>query len=171
MTLVVMMTASSTQFLKFLCSKAHQRRKPRRGHLVVSAAEVRRDRQLEIAQKVVDSVVGQERLAKLSGGVAVIKVGGGSEVEVNEAKDRVTDALNATRAAVQEGIVPGGGAALLHASKKLASLGESLDNADQRVGVEIVAKACRASRPRGGSRPEQQLSSARFDRVFLLSLA
>merc|ERR1719460_1786352 len=86
----------------------------------------------------------QERLAKLSGGVAVIKVGGGSEVEVNEAKDRVTDALNATRAAVQEGIVPGGGAALLHASKKLASLSESLENADQRAGVEIVAKACQA---------------------------
>ena len=59
----------------------------------------------------------QERLAKLTGGVAIIKVGGASEVEVNEKKDRVTDALNATRAAVAEGIVPGGGSALLHASK------------------------------------------------------
>ena len=57
----------------------------------------------------------QERLAKLSGGIAVLKVGGGSEVEVGEKKDRVVDALNATKAAVEEGIVPGGGAALLHA--------------------------------------------------------
>lgn len=57
----------------------------------------------------------QERLAKLSGGIAVLKIGGGSEVEVGEKKDRVTDALNATKAAVEEGIVPGGGAALLHA--------------------------------------------------------
>jgi len=86
----------------------------------------------------------QERLAKLSGGVAVIKVGGGSEVEVNEAKDRVTDALNATRAAVEEGIVPGGGAALLHASKKLPALKESLTVADQRLGVDIIARACEA---------------------------
>lgn len=62
------------------------------------------------------------RLAKLSGGVAVIKVGGASDVEVGEKKDRVTDALNATRAAVSEGIVPGGGAALLYASSALAEL-------------------------------------------------
>merc|ERR1712228_908075 len=72
----------------------------------------------------------KERLAKLSGGVAVIKVGGASEVEVNEVKDRLNDALNATRAALEEGIVPGGGAALLHATRKLESL--KLDNLDQQ---------------------------------------
>merc|ERR1712118_507224 len=70
----------------------------------------------------------QERLAKLSGGVAVIKVGGASEVEVGEKKDRVTDALNATRAAVEEGIVPGGGSALLHASKALESVEDGCEN-------------------------------------------
>ncbi|KAE9327964.1 Chaperonin, partial [Phytophthora fragariae] len=86
----------------------------------------------------------QERLAKLSGGVAVIKVGGASEVEVGEKKDRVVDALNATRAAVAEGIVPGGGAALLWASRSLNTLYESCANLDQKVGVEIVERACRA---------------------------
>jgi len=84
----------------------------------------------------------QERLAKLSGGVAVIKVGGVSEVEVAEKKDRVTDALNATRAAVEEGIVPGGGTALLRAAQKLEGL--KLANFDQNVGVDIVRKALRA---------------------------
>jgi len=83
----------------------------------------------------------QKRLAKLSGGVAVIKVGGASEVEVGEKKDRVDDALNATRAAVAEGIVPGGGIALLNASTKLDSL--ELTNRDQMVGIEIVTKALR----------------------------
>ncbi|CEG38507.1 chaperonin [Plasmopara halstedii] len=86
----------------------------------------------------------QERLAKLSGGVAVIKVGGASEVEVGEKKDRVVDALNATRAAVAEGIVPGGGAALLWASRTLNTLFDSCANLDQKVGVEIVERACRA---------------------------
>jgi len=81
----------------------------------------------------------QERLAKLSGGVAVLKIGGASEIEVNEKKDRVTDALNATRAAVDEGIVPGGGTALLFASKVLASLKTA--NFDQKVGVDIIANA------------------------------
>mmetsp|Transcript_4935 Transcript_4935/g.8554 ORF Transcript_4935/g.8554 Transcript_4935/m.8554 type:complete len:577 (+) Transcript_4935:136-1866(+) len=81
----------------------------------------------------------QERLAKLSGGVAVLKIGGASEVEVNEKKDRVTDALNATRAAVDEGIVPGGGTALLFASKVLANLKTA--NFDQKVGVDIIANA------------------------------
>ena len=86
----------------------------------------------------------QERLAKLSGGVAVIKVGGGSEVEVNEKKDRITDALCATRAAVQEGIVAGGGTALLRASQALEALSKdpSLSN-DQRTGVNIVRNAIR----------------------------
>jgi len=83
----------------------------------------------------------KERLAKLSGGVAVLKVGGTTEVEVNEKKDRITDALNATRAAVEEGIVPGGGVALLHASKALASL--KGDNPDQNSGIDLVARALR----------------------------
>jgi chaperonin GroEL len=83
----------------------------------------------------------QERLAKLAGGVAVIKVGGATEVEVKERKDRVDDALNATRAAVEEGIVPGGGVALFRAAQKLNVKG---DNEDQDVGVQIVKKALEA---------------------------
>jgi chaperonin GroEL len=81
----------------------------------------------------------QERLAKLAGGVAVIRVGGSTEVEVKERKDRVDDSLHATRAAVEEGIVPGGGVALARASLILAKL--KADNDDQRFGVEIVRKA------------------------------
>jgi chaperonin GroEL len=81
----------------------------------------------------------QERLAKLAGGVAVIRVGGSTEIEVKERKDRVDDALNATRAAVQEGIVVGGGAALLHASKVLKGL--KGENADQDAGIQIVRRA------------------------------
>ena len=84
----------------------------------------------------------QERLAKLAGGVAVIRVGGATEVEVKERKDRVDDALNATRAAVEEGIVPGGGTALLYASKILA--GVKGDNDDQTAGVNIVRRAVQA---------------------------
>jgi chaperonin GroEL len=84
----------------------------------------------------------QERLAKLAGGVAVIRVGGSTEVEVKERKDRVDDALNATRAAVEEGIVPGGGVALARASKVLAALKPA--NEDQRVGLEIVRRAVQA---------------------------
>lgn len=83
----------------------------------------------------------QERLAKLSGGVAVIKVGGASEVEVGEKRDRIDDALNATRAAVEEGIVPGGGTALLYASLNLGDV--KTDNFDQEIGVEIIKKAIR----------------------------
>src|SRR5271165_6825767 len=81
----------------------------------------------------------QERLAKLAGGVAIIRVGGSTEVEVKERKDRVDDSLHATRAAVEEGIVPGGGVALARASLILAKL--KVDNDDQRVGIEIVRKA------------------------------
>ena len=81
----------------------------------------------------------QERLAKLAGGVAIIRVGGSTEVEVKERKDRVDDGLHATRAAVEEGIVPGGGVALARASLILAKL--NADNDDQRVGIEIVRKA------------------------------
>jgi chaperonin GroEL len=83
----------------------------------------------------------QERLAKLAGGVAVIKVGGATEVEVKEKKDRVDDALNATRAAVEEGIVPGGGVALLWAAKSLKTKG---DNEDQDAGINIVRRALQA---------------------------
>ena len=84
----------------------------------------------------------QERLAKLSGGVAVIKVGGATEIEVKERKDRVDDALHATRAAVEEGIVPGGGVALLRAAKALDAL--TYDNDDQKVGIQIVRRAIQA---------------------------
>ncbi|WP_421577493.1 chaperonin GroEL [Shinella sp. M31] len=83
----------------------------------------------------------QERLAKLAGGVAVIRVGGSTEVEVKEKKDRIDDALNATRAAVQEGIVPGGGVALLRSSTKISVKGE---NADQEAGINIVRRALQA---------------------------
>ncbi|MBY2922208.1 chaperonin GroEL [Rhizobium leguminosarum] len=84
----------------------------------------------------------QERLAKLAGGVAVIRVGGSTEVEVKEKKDRVDDALHATRAAVQEGILPGGGVALLRAVKALDNVKTA--NGDQRVGVDIVRRAVEA---------------------------
>jgi chaperonin GroEL len=81
----------------------------------------------------------QERLAKLAGGVAVIKVGGATEIEVKERKDRVDDALHATRAAVEEGIVPGGGTALLYATKALDGVEGAND--DQTRGVDIVRRA------------------------------
>jgi len=84
----------------------------------------------------------QERLAKLAGGVAVIKVGGASEVEVKERKDRVDDALHATRAAVEEGIVPGGGTALLYATKALDGLAG--ENEDQTRGIDIIRRALQA---------------------------
>ncbi|MET0172428.1 MAG: TCP-1/cpn60 chaperonin family protein, partial [Agrobacterium vaccinii] len=80
----------------------------------------------------------QERLAKLAGGVAVIRVGGSTEIEVKERKDRIDDALNATRAAVQEGIVPGGGTALLRSSTKITVKGA---NDDQEAGINIVRRA------------------------------
>ena len=81
----------------------------------------------------------QERLAKLAGGVAVIRVGGATEIEVKERRDRVDDALNSTRAAVEEGVVPGGGAALLYAAKSLDKL--NVANDDQRVGIDIVRRS------------------------------
>ncbi|MFN7038466.1 MAG: chaperonin GroEL [Alphaproteobacteria bacterium] len=84
----------------------------------------------------------QERLAKLSGGVAVLKVGGATEVEVKERKDRVEDALNATRAAVQEGIVPGGGVTLFYAARALENV--SGENEDQKAGINIVKRALQA---------------------------
>jgi chaperonin GroEL len=84
----------------------------------------------------------QERLAKLAGGVAVIRVGGATETEVKEKKDRVEDAMHATRAAVEEGVVPGGGVALLYAAKVLDDLKPADD--DQRVGIDIVRRALQA---------------------------
>ena len=84
----------------------------------------------------------QERLAKLSGGVAVIRVGGATEIEVKEKRDRVEDAMNSTRAAVEEGIVPGGGVALLRATTALSKI--ALDNPDQQTGVDIVRRAIQA---------------------------
>jgi chaperonin GroEL len=84
----------------------------------------------------------QERLAKLAGGVAVIRVGGSTEVEVKERKDRVDDATHATRAAVEEGVVPGGGVALLYAAKSLDGL--TPENSDQKVGIDIIRRALQA---------------------------
>ena len=89
-----------------------------------------------------DSEKLQERLAKLAGGVAVVRVGGSTEVEVKERKDRVDDAMHATRAAVEEGIIPGGGSALIYAGRGLAKLSPAND--DQAVGVNIVRKAIQA---------------------------
>ena len=99
-------------------------------------------RQIEDTTSDYDKEKLQERLAKLAGGVAVIRVGGSTEVEVKEKKDRVDDALNATRAAADEGIVPGGGTALLKASKALAGL--TGDNDDQTAGIAIVRRALQA---------------------------
>ncbi|XP_024022389.1 chaperonin CPN60-2, mitochondrial isoform X1 [Morus notabilis] len=94
---------------------------------------------IELSTSDYDKEKLQERLAKLSGGVAVLKIGGASEAEVGEKKDRVTDALNATKAAVEEGIVPGGGVALLYASKELEELQTA--NFDQKIGVQIIQNA------------------------------
>ena len=99
-------------------------------------------RQIEDTTSDYDKEKLQERLAKLAGGVAVVRVGGSTEVEVKEKKDRVDDALNATRAAVEEGIVPGGGVALLKASKVLE--GMTGDNDDQNAGIAIVRRALQA---------------------------
>ncbi|MDI4662824.1 chaperonin GroEL [Xanthobacter autotrophicus] len=98
--------------------------------------------QIETTTSDYDREKAQERLAKLAGGVAVVRVGGSTEVEVKEKKDRVDDALHATRAAVEEGIVPGGGVALLRSIKVLEGL--KVDNADQKTGIEIVRRAIQA---------------------------
>ncbi|MFL0418630.1 chaperonin GroEL [Sphingomonas sp. 179-I 2A4 NHS] len=104
------------------------------------AAQIRQ--QIETTTSDYDREKLQERLAKLAGGVAVIRVGGATEVEVKEKKDRVDDALHATRAAVEEGILPGGGVALLRAVKALENLSPAND--DQKAGVEIVRRALKA---------------------------
>jgi len=98
-------------------------------------------KQIEDTSSDYDKEKLQERLAKLAGGVAVIKVGGATEVEVKERKDRVDDALNATRAAVEEGVIPGGGVALLRAAQNIDVKGE---NADEQAGIDIVRRALEA---------------------------
>ena len=109
----------------------------------VIAARVAQVRaQIEDTNSDYDKEKLQERLAKLAGGIAVIRVGGATEIEVKERKDRVDDALNATRAAVQEGVVPGGGVALVHAGKVLATL--KGENNDQDAGIKIVRRAIQA---------------------------
>lgn len=113
------------------------------GEKVAIAARVTQIRaQIEETTSDYDREKLQERLAKLAGGIAVIKVGGATEIEVKERKDRVDDALNATRAAVQEGVVPGGGVALVHAGKVL--LGLEGENSDQTAGIAIIRKALQA---------------------------
>jgi chaperonin GroEL len=98
--------------------------------------------QLESTDSTYEKEKLEERLGKISGGVAVIRVGGSSEVEVNEKKDRMNDALNATKAAVSEGVVAGGGIALLYSSKILENFDE-YENESQKVGINIVHKAIR----------------------------
>src|SRR5204863_6652734 len=95
--------------------------------------------QIEETTSEYDKEKFHERLAKLAGGVEILRVGGATEVEVKERKDRVDDAMHATRAAVEEGIVPGGGVALLRASEHLKGL--RTKNDDQKTGVDIVRKA------------------------------
>jgi chaperonin GroEL len=112
----------------------------KKGDITARCSQLRQ--QIDVTTSDYDREKLQERLAKLSGGVAVIKVGGATEVEVKERKDRVEDALNATRAAVEEGIVPGGGAALLHAVRAIARL--KVENDDQTAGVDIVRRAIMA---------------------------
>lgn len=111
-----------------------------KGLIDARIAQIRQ--QIEEASSDYDREKLQERLAKLAGGVAVIKVGGASEMEVKEKKDRVDDAKHATYAAITEGIVPGGGSALLYATKVLDGL--KPDNADQQKGIDIVRKALQA---------------------------
>jgi chaperonin GroEL len=111
-----------------------------RGDIESRCAQIRR--QVEETSSDYDREKLQERLAKLAGGVAVIRVGGATEVEVKEKKDRVDDAMHATRAAVEEGIIAGGGTALLYATKVLTNL--KGDNQDQQVGIDIIRRAIQA---------------------------
>jgi chaperonin GroEL len=112
----------------------------KKGDIQARAGQIRQ--QIEETTSDYDREKLQERLAKLAGGVAVIRVGGSTEVEVKERKDRVDDALHATRAAVEEGVLPGGGIALLRALKALDKVQPT--NADQKAGVEIVRRAIQA---------------------------
>jgi chaperonin GroEL len=108
--------------------------------IAARVAQIRR--QIEDAPSDYDEERLRERLSKLTGGVAILRVGGATEIEVRERTDRIEDALNATRAAVAEGVVPGGGAALVHAGKALAGLRG--DNRDQDAGIAIVRRAIQA---------------------------
>src|SRR5919112_494019 len=108
----------------------------------IAARVARIKAQIEEATSDYETEKLQERLAKMTGGVAVIRVGGATEVEVKERKDRVDDAVHATRAAIQEGIVPGGGVTLLYATRAIDAIVPA--NADERVGIDIVRKALRA---------------------------
>jgi chaperonin GroEL len=112
----------------------------KKADIVARVAQIKQ--QIEDTTSDYDREKLQERLAKLAGGVAVIKVGGSTEIEVKEKKDRVDDALNATRAAVEEGIVPGGGVALIRALRALDGLKSA--NEDQKVGINIVRRALQA---------------------------
>jgi len=114
----------------------------KKGDIEARVAQIRT--QIEETTSDYDREKLQERLAKLAGGVAVLRVGGATEVEVKERKDRVDDALNATRAAVEEGIVPGGGTALLSATKAINAVIDNAENADQQAGVNIVLRAIQA---------------------------
>ncbi|OLS43452.1 chaperonin GroL [Rhodovulum sulfidophilum] len=111
-----------------------------KGAIVARVTQIRA--QIEETTSDYDKEKLQERLAKLAGGIAVIRVGGATEIEVKERKDRVDDALNATRAAVQEGVVPGGGVALVHAGKMLETL--KGENNDLDAGIKIVRRAIQA---------------------------
>ncbi len=108
--------------------------------IAARAAQIRKE--IDVTTSDYDREKLQERLAKISGGVAVLRVGGASELEVKEKKDRIDDALNATRAAVKEGVVAGGGTALLYSIKALDKLAPA--NQDQKVGIDIIRKACEA---------------------------
>ena len=110
------------------------------GHRRAAARRLRA--QIEETTSDYDKEKLQERLAKLAGGVAIIRVGGATEIEVKERKDRVDDAMHATRAAVEEGVVAGGGVTLLYASKRLGRLNP--ENDDQKVGIDIVRRALQA---------------------------
>ena len=118
----------------------HRRRRQEGRHRGRASRQIKA--QIEETTSDYDKEKLQERLAKLAGGVAVIRVGGATEVEVKEKKDRVDDALHATRAAVEEGIVPGGGVALLRAKAAIGKLTD--DNADVRAGINIVLRALEA---------------------------
>ncbi|CDO60354.1 Heat shock protein 60 family chaperone GroEL [Candidatus Phaeomarinobacter ectocarpi] len=114
----------------------------KKGDIESRVAQIRN--QIEETTSDYDREKLQERLAKLAGGVAVLRVGGATETEVKERKDRVDDALNATRAAVEEGIVPGGGTALLSTTKAINAVIDNAENHDQQAGVKIVLRAIQA---------------------------
>lgn len=114
----------------------------KKGDIESRVAQIRN--QIEETTSDYDREKLQERLAKLAGGVAVLRVGGATETEVKERKDRVDDALNATRAAVEEGIVPGGGTALLSTTKAINAVLDNAENHDQQAGVKIVLRAIQA---------------------------